>query len=89
LTRLNYCLSLLVILSKILEMVDVETPNDRAASANKRRRMKFYYVYILQSEIDHERFYAGFTEDLDSRLKTHNSVLFASAGGLAKVDSQV
>jgi putative endonuclease len=38
-----------------------------------RRRMKFYYVYILQSEIDEERFYTGFTEDLVSRLKTHNS----------------
>ena len=35
--------------------------------------MKFCYVYILQSEIDQRRFYTGFTEDLDSRLKTHNS----------------
>ena len=43
------------------------------AEANKRRRMKFYYVYILQSESDQERFYIGFTEDLDSRLKVHNS----------------
>ncbi len=35
--------------------------------------MKFYYVYLLQSEMDQERFYTGFTEDLDSRLKVHNS----------------
>ena len=35
--------------------------------------MKFYYVYILQSVIDQKRFYTGFTEDLDSRLKSHNS----------------
>lgn len=35
--------------------------------------MKFYYVYILQSELDQARFYTGFTEDLASRLKTHNS----------------
>ena len=35
--------------------------------------MKFYYVYILQSETDQKRFYTGYTEDLDSRLKTHNS----------------
>ena len=35
--------------------------------------MKFYYVYILQSDIDEKRFYVGFTEDLDSRLKAHNS----------------
>jgi predicted GIY-YIG superfamily endonuclease len=35
--------------------------------------MKFYYVYILQSDSDSEHFYTGFTEDLDSRLKSHNS----------------
>ena len=35
--------------------------------------MRFYYVYILQSAADDNRFYTGFTEDLDSRLKTHNS----------------
>jgi predicted GIY-YIG superfamily endonuclease len=35
--------------------------------------MRFYYVYILQSELDHNRFYTGFTEDLDTRLKSHNS----------------
>ena len=34
--------------------------------------MKFYYVYILQSEKNPERFYTGFTEDLESRLKSHN-----------------
>ena len=35
--------------------------------------MKYYYVYILQSENNHNRFYAGFTEDLDSRLESHNA----------------
>jgi len=35
--------------------------------------MKFYYVYILQPEIDQRGFYTGFTGDLDSRLKSHNS----------------
>jgi len=34
--------------------------------------MKFYYAYILQSENAPERFYTGFTEDLESRLKSHN-----------------
>ncbi len=43
------------------------------AAAIKRMRMKFYYVYVLQSEIDQERFYTGFTEDLNARLKSHNS----------------
>lgn len=32
-----------------------------------------YYVYILQSETDRERFYVGFSENLKSRLKEHNS----------------
>ncbi|MBW1721020.1 MAG: GIY-YIG nuclease family protein [Deltaproteobacteria bacterium] len=35
--------------------------------------MKFYYVYILQSQSTPEHYYTGFTEDLDSRLKSHNS----------------
>ena len=32
----------------------------------------FYYVYILQSESDPERFYTGHTEDLQKRLIAHN-----------------
>lgn len=35
--------------------------------------MKFYYAYILRSQVAPEAFYVGFTEDLHSRLKTHNS----------------
>ena len=35
--------------------------------------MKFFYVYILQSEIDKGRFYSGLTEDLRARLKKHNA----------------
>jgi putative endonuclease len=38
-----------------------------------QRVSKFFYVYILQSEIDRERFYTGLTEDLPERLKAHNS----------------
>ncbi len=34
--------------------------------------MQFYYVYILQSEKNPERFYIGFTKNLESRLKSHN-----------------
>lgn len=33
----------------------------------------FYYVYILQSEKDHNHFYTGFTKNLDIRLTYHNS----------------
>jgi predicted GIY-YIG superfamily endonuclease len=33
----------------------------------------FYYVYILQSTMDTDRFYIGFTERLENRLKDHNS----------------
>ena len=34
--------------------------------------MNFFYVYILQSKKIPHRFYIGFTEDLESRLKPHN-----------------
>ena len=33
----------------------------------------FYYVYIVQSIPDPTRFYTGFTENLENRLKDHNS----------------
>jgi predicted GIY-YIG superfamily endonuclease len=42
-------------------------------SAIQEREMKFFYVYILQSENSVEHFYTGFTEDLQDRLKTHNA----------------
>ena len=35
--------------------------------------MKFFYVYILQSDSDPLRYYTGFTEDLVARLESHNS----------------
>jgi len=35
--------------------------------------MKFFYTYLLQSEKNPNRFYSGFTEDLESRLKAHNN----------------
>jgi len=34
--------------------------------------MKYYYVYISQSENDSDKFYTGFTDDLESRLRAHN-----------------
>jgi len=34
---------------------------------------RFFYVYILQSEIELGRFYTGLTDDLRKRLKSHNS----------------
>jgi len=35
--------------------------------------MRFYYVYILESINPPGHFYVGFTENLKSRLKIHNS----------------
>ena len=32
----------------------------------------FYYVYVLRSEKD-EKFYTGFTKNLDSRVGKHNN----------------
>lgn len=34
--------------------------------------MKFYYVYLLESEMGEKHFYTGFTEDLKGRLVKHN-----------------
>jgi len=36
-------------------------------------QMKFFYVCILHSENNEEHFYVGFTEDLQTRLKSHNA----------------
>jgi len=33
----------------------------------------FWYVYMLQSLDDPERYYVGMTEDIQERLKAHNS----------------
>lgn len=32
----------------------------------------YYYVYIIQSLKDPNRFYTGFSEELSARLKAHN-----------------
>ncbi len=34
---------------------------------------KFFYIYILQSERDEDRFYAGLTGDRRKRLRHHNA----------------
>ena len=36
-------------------------------------KLVLFYVYILQSAVDTERFYTGFTENLENRIKDHNS----------------
>ena len=36
------------------------------------RTVKFYYIYIIETEKAPKRFYTGYTEDLESRLKSHN-----------------
>jgi predicted GIY-YIG superfamily endonuclease len=35
--------------------------------------MSFFYVYILQSELETKHFYVGRTEDLRARLAKHNA----------------
>jgi putative endonuclease len=34
--------------------------------------MQFYYVYILQSEVDN-KFYTGYTKNIELRFEQHNS----------------
>jgi len=38
---------------------------------------KYYYVYVLQSEKDHD-FYVGYTANISERIKYHNSGKVAS-----------
>jgi putative endonuclease len=38
-----------------------------------RRMATFFYIYILQSERDEDRFYTGLTDDLRKRLRSHNA----------------
>ena len=33
----------------------------------------FYYAYILHSQVFGDKFYTGFTENLEQRLKYHNN----------------
>ena len=39
-----------------------------------------YYVYVLQSELDN-RFYTGFTKNLEKRVEEHNSGISRSTKG--------
>jgi putative endonuclease len=39
-----------------------------------------YYVYVLQSELDN-RFYTGFTKDLEKRIEEHNGGLSRATKG--------
>ncbi|MFC1817289.1 GIY-YIG nuclease family protein, partial [Thermodesulfobacteriota bacterium] len=43
------------------------------SSMNLNSDISYYYVYILQSEKDTNRFYTGFTENFKNRLKEHNT----------------
>ncbi len=49
------------------------TTHCQRATARQASKMKFIYVYILQSNAKAGGFYVGFTEDLQARLKKHNA----------------
>jgi len=40
---------------------------------SQQNRSSFFYVYILESINNPDKFYTGFTENLQKRLKDHNS----------------
>jgi putative endonuclease len=48
-------------------------PFSRELRLGKPFMKKFFYVYILQSETEAQRFYTGLTNDLRTRLKAHDS----------------
>ena len=45
----------------------------RATTRQAKVMVKFFYVYILQSELDPRRFYTGITDNLPPRLQAHNT----------------
>jgi putative endonuclease len=47
--------------------------NAASYDSASQRMSKFFFVYILHSEIDRERFYTGLPGDLCERLKAHSS----------------
>ncbi len=50
--------------------------------------MSFHYVYIIVSRNRPEKYYIGFTENLDDRLRHHNHGAVPPAG-LAPVEANV
>ena len=46
---------------------------DSVSQSDRRTRVKFFYVYILQSETNPDRFYTGCTRNLRERLRRHNA----------------
>ena len=50
------------------------THTRRATTRQAQKRMsRFTYVYILQSEMESERFYIGRSKDLRARVSSHNA----------------
>jgi len=49
-----------------------------ARQASQSFRMRFFYVYILQSENSVKHFYVGFTKDLQDRLPAFHGAGLAS-----------
>ena len=49
------------------------TSTRRATTRQAKVMAAFFYVYVLQSEIDPDRFYTALTDDLRKRLRTHNA----------------
>jgi predicted GIY-YIG superfamily endonuclease len=45
----------------------------RASTRQAKAMAKFFYVYILQSEVDPNRFCTGLTDDASRRFKNHNA----------------
>jgi putative endonuclease len=55
----------------LFRLVDVNAAS--YDSASQFSMGNFFYIYVLQSEIDPKRFYTGLTNDLPHRLQNHNA----------------
>ena len=62
--------------SHVYDMKTGETSYDSACQSDLRSSFlmsRFVYVYILQSEVNSDRFYVGCASDLKDRLRRHNT----------------
>ena len=54
-------------------MVRNEVKNEACNPKRSMAIIGFHYVYVISSDADGHRYYTGLTDDLETRLKEHNS----------------
>jgi putative endonuclease len=66
------CRAVALAKAELFDLVDANAASYDSAS-QMMKNAKFFYIYILQSELHAERFYTGLTDDLRKRMRNHNA----------------